>query len=468
MHHALSILLLPALLPAAQAQDNEAEKLFRTMDKKVQAANAVQVTFEIELRAIKGREEDSKLKDKVSRANGFLLWTKDNKVRLKISGEYVGMELVSNGQKLKLATDEGEARTIDQAKAMPTPNHLHSLVGTVMSRAGVTAGSMIITFAPGPQFTPIFLASGEGAKKDFDPDSFKMSVWDFKAGAPEKVGGRDAKVVSYKLGPKDDKDSTPVTLWIDAKTLLPLKCIVVITKENMHINELYTEFKLDPRIDAKAFELVPAQGNEAEKLFRAMEERIKAARAVQFTFEAEMKGRGKGEEAKLKGSVLFTKDNKARLKMSGNEMGKEMTIEMISDGKRMKMAESPETIAKADEERTRTDLHSLLSAAVSGPGLLLTYGDFSPGPPAPTYRLVNFKAGAAEKVGGREAKVVTCDAVLLGDTCQVTLWIDAETLLPLKRLIVYAGNHGKPGRITEICNFDLNPKVDAGAFALPK
>ena len=102
---------------------------------------------------------------------------------------------------------------------------------------------------------------------------------------------------------------------------------------------------------------------------------------------------------------------------------------------------------------------------MSGPGLLQAYGDLSPGPPAPTFRLAYFKAGAAEKVGGRDAKVVTFDAIMLGDTCQVTLWIDAETMLPLKRLIVYEGNQGKPGRITETCNFKLIPKIEAGAFA---
>ena len=155
------------------------------------------------------------------------------------------------------------------------------------------------------------------------------------------------------------------------------------------------------------------------------------------------------------------------MKISGKVMGEEMTIEMISDGKRMKWAESPDTIAKVEEARTRTDLHSLLSAMVSGPGLLQAYGDLSPGPPAPTFRLANFNAGAPEKAGGGDTKVITYDAIMLGDTIQVTLWIDAEPLLPLKRLIVYEGN-GKPGCITEICNFNIDPSIEAKLFVLPK
>jgi internalin A len=443
---------------------NEAEKLFRAMEKKIKAANAVQVAVDIELRAIKGREKETQLKDKVSKANGFLLLTKDNKVRLNISGEYVGMEMVSNGKQLKLW---GEEQSIDEAKAMPTTSLLHGLLSMLVSRAGVTAGSIVIRFAPGPQFTPVFLTAGDGDPKDFDPEKLGWGIWDFKAGAAEKVGGRDAKVISYIWGPKDGPRAERFTLWIDAKTLLPLKQVIIIQKENLHITEIFTEFKLGPKINAKAFELIPAQGNEAEKLFRAVEEKIKAAKAVQFTFDIEMKGKDK--QAKSNGSLLFTKDNKARLKTIGNESGKDVTIEMISDGKRMKSAESPETIANAQEEPTQTNLHSLLSTMVCGPGLLLTYEELSPGLVPLRFRLVYFNARAAEKVGGRDAKVVSYNAILRGATAQITLWIDAETLLPLKRVIVVEGNEKVEAiRITEICNFNVNPKIEAGAFALPK
>ena len=96
-----------------------------------------------------------------------------------------------------------------------------------------------------------------------------------------------------------------MNLWLDAKTLLPLKSVVVIRIENMHITETYREFKLDPKIDAKAFMLVP-QVNEAEKLFRAVEKKLNTAKAVQVTVEYAAKTKGK--EEKFKGSLLFTKE----------------------------------------------------------------------------------------------------------------------------------------------------------------
>lgn len=476
MRYVLSILLLPALLPVALAQDNEAEKLFRDMEKKIKAANAVQVTVEIELRAIKGREKESKIGDGVSKAKGSLVLTKDNQARLRIRDEYLGITLVSNGKQLKLVGDWGEVRTIPEAKARPTPKHLHNLLSTLLSRVGVTADSIIVTFAPGPQFNPIFLTPQEPGEKDFDAEKFEgWGVWGFKAGAATQVGGRDAKVVSYKFGPKGD-DSAPVTLWLDAKTLLPLKSDVVIKSENLHITEIYTEFKLDPKIDAKAFVLVH-QVNEAEKLFRAVEEKIKAAKAVEVTFEFTAKAKGK--EEKFKGSLVFTKDNTARLTMRVPEDGKDR-IEMVSDGKQMKVAYPPEeTLAKVEALRTPAVLHKLFGTMVSGPGLLLTYdmlnvpewfddrGKYT-GPGYWPFRIVDFEAGAATKVGGRDAKVITyrvLDLPLPGADWTITLWIDAKTMLPLKRLIIV---EGREARITEICNVNLNPKVEAGAFVLPK
>jgi hypothetical protein len=63
-------MLTAALVPGALGQDNEAEKLFRDMEKKITAAKAIQVTADIELRAIKGREKESKIGDGVSKGKG--------------------------------------------------------------------------------------------------------------------------------------------------------------------------------------------------------------------------------------------------------------------------------------------------------------------------------------------------------------------------------------------------------------
>ena len=45
----LSGLLWPALLPVALAQDNEAERLFRNMEKKILAAKGFEVAFDYQV-----------------------------------------------------------------------------------------------------------------------------------------------------------------------------------------------------------------------------------------------------------------------------------------------------------------------------------------------------------------------------------------------------------------------------------
>ncbi len=81
------------------------------------------------------------------------------------------------------------------------------------------------------------------------PDSAKLlRATDFKAAEGEKVGGRDAKVLRYKLG------TLGVILWLDARTHLPLKRHI-LSEKRVVITETYKEFTLDPKIDAKVFEL---------------------------------------------------------------------------------------------------------------------------------------------------------------------------------------------------------------------
>jgi hypothetical protein len=226
-------LLAAALAPPTLAQDNEAEKLFRAMEKKIKEAKAFQITATIELKG--------ETKDRGGRLKGFLLLTNDNKAHLKISGsisgEAVKRELVSDGKQIKMKLGLKEQET------KPTPNKLHGLLSTLVIYTGVE-----------PSAEGLALAGLDEFQKGFDAGTLRFGVTDFKAGAAEKVGERDAKVVSYTMGDKGDKTAPAVTLLIDAKTLLPLKRVVV-TKSEGTFTEIYDEFTLDPKIDGKAFEL---------------------------------------------------------------------------------------------------------------------------------------------------------------------------------------------------------------------
>src|SRR5262245_54604687 len=73
-----------------------------------------------------------------------------------------------------------------------------------------------------------------------------------------------------------------------------------------------------------------AQDNEAEKLFRGMEKKIKEAPAFEVSFAYQV------EKKKTTGSLLLTNDNKARLKVSGFQGKAKAGFESIGDGKRLK------------------------------------------------------------------------------------------------------------------------------------
>lgn len=114
-------LLTAALLPADQAQDNEAEKLFRDMEKKIQAAKAFRVGFTIE---IKGEA-----RERAFRFEGSLLLTNDNKGRMTISevrGQSRKWEMVSDGKQVRL-----------EGPPSPTPKNFHGFACLFVSRLGV-------------------------------------------------------------------------------------------------------------------------------------------------------------------------------------------------------------------------------------------------------------------------------------------------------------------------------------------
>jgi outer membrane lipoprotein-sorting protein len=225
-------LLAAALLPAALAQDNGAEKLFRDMEKKIKAAKAVEVVFTYQLEG--------------KTAKGSLLLTGDNKARLQVSGHYyfgvkenASFELVSDGKRLKTKGAGGHTEG-------GTAKGFHALLAVTLSRGGIctTVG------LPG-------LVGGDG-DGEIDPDKpdSKMTVHDFKAITAEKVGERQAKVVRYRFG-KGGNDDPKVTVWIDAETGLPLRRVYLAHpgSAKIRITESYSEFRLNPKVDAKAFEL---------------------------------------------------------------------------------------------------------------------------------------------------------------------------------------------------------------------
>jgi outer membrane lipoprotein-sorting protein len=227
-------LLAAALVPSVRAQDNEGEKLFRAMEKKIQTARAFRVAF-----TIKGQGD----MDRVADFRGALLLTNDNKARLTARGDDVGearrWEMVSDGKQVFLrpyvvSGVEGDK----EEETFATPRNLHGHLTRQLSSLGVYLNL--------PRLAAVVLSA--------DSPDRKIRLRDFRVVAAEKLGGRDAKVVRYKLNLGGIKEEAVFNVWVDTKTLLPLKRLIV-AKSWGTITEHYNDFTIDPKIGPREFKL---------------------------------------------------------------------------------------------------------------------------------------------------------------------------------------------------------------------
>jgi hypothetical protein len=223
--------LLTVLAPVFAVQGNDAEKLFREMERKIDAAKSLRVASLIYVM-------DNRGGGKLNPKRSTLALAPGNKVRMTMKGKGGGkemeMEVVSDGKKLAL-----HIIPPGQDKQEAALKNLHALMGKMMSRTGSLGAFSLLRDPPNAR----------------EPDKL-VTVSDFKAGADGKVNGRDAKMLEYRVKVAG-KQPAKVTLWLDAKTLLPIKRLVVpeMDRENARIWETYIEFTIDPRLDPKMFAL---------------------------------------------------------------------------------------------------------------------------------------------------------------------------------------------------------------------
>ena len=88
---------------------------------------------------------------------------------------------------------------------------------------------------------------------DFDVDK-KLRMKDFKLGLKETLGKVETQVIEFMVYDPPDARESKFKLWIDVKTNLPVKRCIDEGSEFVNV-ETYTEFVLNPQLDAKLFEL---------------------------------------------------------------------------------------------------------------------------------------------------------------------------------------------------------------------
>ena len=226
---AFSVLMLAGL---GSVQQNDAEKLFRGMEKKVRDAKGVKMAFEID--AVLDKNND--------KMRGVVTVTEGNKARLEVTGSPGGkqknMTIISDGKQAYYTASDApkpETKPIEQNLSQTRPQ--------ILARGGVFA-----TFQIGP------------ATEKFDIDKM-MPVSDFKLGKKEKVGTRDSQPVECTMK-LDNGQIVQMTVWLDTQSNLPLKRVVVAPADKgvFRVTEIYTEITLNPKVDGKMFEAPKKNG----------------------------------------------------------------------------------------------------------------------------------------------------------------------------------------------------------------
>ena len=216
--------------------------------------------------------------------------------------------------------------------------------------------------------------------------------------------------------------------------------------------------------------LNPQEKNEAEELFKKMEEKLLQAKTLQCKVE------GVVEPIKLKlaGALWFGEDNRVRLELDGRSEEATRSGTVISDGQGMRIAASDTARSIAAPDNIGRAMRLWFARA----GLLSSFDAAG----APVTEFVDefaasgFKLGAKEKVGDREAQavefVIKVSPRTLREDPAVVVWIDLKTHLPLKRTVTTKGSSFNMGETTVVreiySDFKLDGNIDPAKFELSK
>jgi hypothetical protein len=210
-------------------QEDAARELFQSMEKKVRDAKSLKIACKVEGRFSPGGEQM-----KVEANQQF---AGASKARFEVrTGEHDSL-FVSDGTQMV----RGEAGRVEDPKPSD-PKLNEGLAGTI---------------ARGGFMLPRLVRRPEAGSFDAEKT---LLLSGFRLGAKERIGKAEAQIVEHTVkfggsatGPSE---SVKVIIWIDPQTRLPLKRTVYVGEgEADFFTEVYTEFLVDPKLDAKVFEL---------------------------------------------------------------------------------------------------------------------------------------------------------------------------------------------------------------------
>jgi outer membrane lipoprotein-sorting protein len=215
--------------------------------------------------------------------------------------------------------------------------------------------------------------------------------------------------------------------------------------------------------------LLPGQADPGEKLFRDMEAKLAKAKTCSLAFDINFE---EIQTGKLQGSLASMSGNKARFEMQGKLAGKKGLL-LVSDGTRLRF------IGKLDDktEDTPKKFDELVRAFVSRAGFALAsfVVAFDEKPKdIDVWGVSEFRLGKKEKLGDRDAQIIEYTLTPKGASgpapgpFKVTVWLDAETSLPVKRVITGKLEDHKMTITENYTKMLVDAKLDEKQFELPK
>jgi hypothetical protein len=204
--------------------------------------------------------------------------------------------------------------------------------------------------------------------------------------------------------------------------------------------------------------------NEAEKLFRAMEKTLTAAKALQVIFEAKLDNL-KGEIA-VKAKLTAAAGNKMLLKGESSIGGMSHDLELVSDGKLGKGQVFGEKFSGKDTPKglyqnvllggmRRIGIVPALFAGIGGEA-----SEKKEASVEKLYKVSDFKLGDKIKNKGRAAQGVQYRLIVPGSaTFKAEVFLDSETNMPLRRTLS-SEKDGQKFSLVETYTVQLNPKID--------
>jgi hypothetical protein len=232
-----------------------------------------------------------------------------------------------------------------------------------------------------------------------------------------------------------------------------------------------------------AMQLASSSDNDrAKQLFLRMEERLAKARTLKCLYEIQVESREATDSPAgillLKCTLFLAESNKVRDEMIERSDGYPEFKLVISDGTRYLWHEKNSPARLFEKPWTSLRQDSLTSLARSG-----FYVPTMPLPPVATsgskdrFPLSDFRLGSREIVGGREAQRLDYQLSIKGQagptgekaSFPVTIWLDPETSLPIKRVVSLGFAGITSSVITESYRkLVLDGEVNGSQFELPK